>query len=74
MVTPLMQAWGEGKTEQKTWVDLLGRNCKNCEVEGKFIVRVYDDNSRLILWSFDNRAQAISVYNQWKKEIFEKKT
>lgn len=56
---------------QKTWLELLGADDKNCVVELENIVVKGENGARQILHSFDDEIQARQCFQQWKKEIVE---
>ena len=53
------------KVVQKTWVDLLGMDTSNCQVDGNRIIRRLNGDECRILWVFDNYTQAQAAFNAW---------
>lgn len=56
---------GLSESEQKTWVDLLGRDIANCQVVGRFIVRIMANDVK-VLWSHDTPDEAEEAFSLWK--------
>lgn len=53
---------------QKTWVELLGTDTTNCQVDGNCIIRRLGGDECRLLWQFDNATQAQAVFNAWKEQ------
>lgn len=54
--------------KQKTWTELLGRNTRNCKVEGNCIVQLRRADWRFVLYAAETIEQAHEIFKAWKAE------
>lgn len=53
--------------QQKTWIDLLGRDTDYVHVDGCDIVRGFEEC--VVLWHFDTPEQAEASFDAWLREV-----